>query len=108
MLCENVTLFWSCGTDCVKELTLRAYELVPEAYRQKLRNSRKENYQTHVELARTKEQVFDRRCSSKKIGSNYAKLRQLMLLEEFKRCIDSDVESLLDKKEVKTLERLLV
>ena len=50
--------FWSCGTDCVKELTLRAYELVPEAYRQKLRNSRKENYQTHVELARTKEQYL--------------------------------------------------
>ena len=28
-----------------------------------------------------------------------------MLLEEFKRCIDSDVKSLLDKKEVKTLEK---
>ena len=63
----------------VKELILKAYKLVPEAYR----NCRKENDQTHVEFARTKEQLFDRWCSSKKIGSDYPKLRQLMLVEEF-------------------------
>ena len=59
----------------------KASELVPEAYRQKFGNCRKENDQTHVEFARTKEQLFDRWCSSKKIGSAYPKLRQLMLLE---------------------------
>ena len=75
--------------DLVKELILKAYELVPEAYRQKFRNCRKENDQTHVEFARTKEQLFDRWCSSKKIGSDYPKLRQLTLVEEFKRCINS-------------------
>ena len=84
---------------------LKAYELVPEAYRQKFRNCRKENDQTHVEFARTKEQLFDRWCSSKKIGSDYPKLRQLMLVEEFKRCINSDVKSFLDEKEVETLEK---
>ena len=51
----------------VKELILKAYQLVPEAYRQKLRNCREENDQTHVESASTKEQLFDRWCSSKKI-----------------------------------------
>ena len=91
--------------DKVKELILKAYELVPEAYRQKFRNCRKENDQTHVEFARTKEQLFDRWCSSKKIGSDYPKLRQLMLVEEFKRCINSDVKSFLDEKEVETLEK---
>ena len=35
------------------------YELVPEAYRQKFRNCKKENEQTHVEFARTKEQLFE-------------------------------------------------
>ena len=90
--------------DKVKELILKAYELVPEAYRQKFRNCRKENKQTHVEFARTKEQLFDRWCSSKKIESDYPKLRQLMLVEEFKRCINSDVKSFLDEKEVETLE----
>ena len=58
----------------VKELIIKAYELVPEAYRQKFRNCRKENDQTHVEFARTKEQSFDRWCSSKKTGSDYPKL----------------------------------
>ena len=28
-----------------------------------------------------------------------------MLIEEFKRCIDSDVKSFLDEKEVETLEK---
>ena len=101
----QISLEQSSDYDKVKELILKAYELVPEAYRQKFRNCRKENDQTHVEFARTKEQLFDRWCSSKKIGSDYPKLRQLMLVEEFKRCINSDVKSLLDEKEVETLEK---
>ena len=59
---------------------------------QKFRNCRKENDQTHIEFARTKEQLFDR-WSSKKVGSDHAKLRQLMLVEEFKMCINSDIKS---------------
>ena len=101
----QLSLEQSSDYDKIKELILKAYELVPEAYRQKFRNCRKENDQTHVEFARTKEQLFDRWCSSKKIGSDYPKLRQLMLLEEFKRCINSDVKSFLDEKEVETLEK---
>ena len=91
--------------DKVKQVILKAYELVPEAHRQKFRNCRQENDQTHVEFARTKVQLFDRWCSSKKIGSDYPKLRQLMLAEEFKRCINSDVKSFVDEKEVETLEK---
>ena len=101
----QLSLEQSSDYDQVKELILKAYELVPEAYRQKFRNCRKEHEQTHVEFARTKEQLFDRWCSSKKIGSDYPKLRQLMLVEEFKRCINSDVKSFLDEKEVETLEK---
>ena len=101
----QLSLEQSSDYDKVKEVILKAYELVPEAYRQKFRNCRKENDQTHVEFARTKEQLFDRWCSSKKIGSDYPKLRQLMLVEEFKRCINSDVKSFLDEKEVETLEK---
>ena len=101
----QLSLEQSSNYDKVKELILKSYELVPEAYRQKFRNCRKENDQTHVEFARTKEQLFDRWCSSKKIGSDYPKLRQLMLVEEFKRCINSDVKSFLDEKDVETLEK---
>ena len=76
----QLTVQQSSSYDTVKELILKAYELVPEAYRQKFRNCKKENEQTHVEFARTKEQLFDRWCSSKKIGSDHEKLRQLMLV----------------------------
>ena len=64
----------------------------------------KKHDQTHVEFARTKEQLFDRWCSSKKVGSDHAKLRQLMLVEEFKRCIHSDVKAFLNEREVENLE----
>ena len=100
----QLSLEQSSDYDKVKELILKGYELVPEAYRQKFRDCRKEHDQTHVEFARTKEQLFDRWCSSKKVGSDHAKLRQLMLVEEFKRCINSDVKSFLDEKEVETLD----
>ena len=84
--------------ESVKELILKGYELVPEAYRQKFRNCIKDSNQTHVEFARNKEQLFDRWCCSKKIDQNYDKLRQLMLVKEFKRCTQSDVKTFLDEK----------
>ena len=90
--------------ETVKELILKGYELVPEAYRQKFRNCKKDSNQTYAEFARSKEQLFDRWCCSKKIDQNYDKLRQLMLVEEFKRCIQSDVKTLLCEKQVETLE----
>ena len=90
--------------ETVKELILKGYELVPEAYRQKFRNCKKDSNQTHVEFARSKEQSFDRWCCCKKIDQNYDKPRQLMLVEEFKRCIQSDVKTFLDEKQVETLE----
>ena len=93
----QLTVEQSSSYDTVKVLILKAYELVPEAYRQKFRKCKKVNEQTHVEFARTKEQLFDRRCSSKKIGSGHENIRQLMLVEEFKRCINSDIKSFLDE-----------
>ena len=90
--------------EIVKKLIFKGYELVSEAYRQKFRNCKKDSNQTHVEFARNKEQLFDRWCCSKKIDQNYDKLRQLLLVEEFKRCIQSDVKTFLDEKQVETLE----
>ena len=100
----QLSLEQSSDYDKVKVLNLKAYELVPEAYRQKFRDCRKEPNQTHVEFARTKEQLFDRWCSSKKVGSDHEKLRQLMLVEEFKWCINSDVRAFLNEKEVDNLD----
>ena len=71
----------------VKNAILKAYELVPEAYRQKFRNYRKQESQTHVEFAHEKEVYFDRWCNSREVGTDFEKLRQVILIEEFKRCL---------------------
>ena len=62
----------------------------------------------HDEFAKKNEQLFDRGCSSQKRGSDSSELRQLVLVEEFKRCVSSDDKSSLDEKEVETAEKLLV
>ena len=90
--------------DTVKELILKGYELVPEAYRQKFRSCEKLSYQTYVEFARSKEQLFDRWCYSQKVDKDHDKLRQLILIEEFKRCIHSDVRTFIDEQKAETLE----
>ena len=59
----------------VKEAILKAYELVPEAYRQKFRNYLKYDSKTHVEFAREKENLFNRWCHSKEIGQDFKKLK---------------------------------
>jgi len=89
--------------DTVKEVILKGYELVPEAYRQKFRNCEKQSNQTFVEFARTKEQLFDRWCDSKKIKKEYKKLRELFLVEEFKRCIHVDIRTFINEQQAKTL-----
>ena len=63
------------------------YELVPETYRQKFRKCRKENDQTYVDFARTKEQLFDRWCSSKKNTKNHTKNEPVLSAPNFaKEC----------------------
>jgi len=77
---------------------LRTYGLVPEACRQKFRSLTKHDSQTYLEFARRKEVLFDRWCTAKVVGKNFNKLKQLMLVEEFKKCLHSDVKMYLDKQ----------
>ena len=90
--------------DNVKELVLKAYELVSEAYHQKFRNCENLRYQTYVEFAASKEQLFDRWCHSQKVDRNHDKLRQLISMEEFKSCIYSGVRTFIDEQKTETLE----
>ncbi|VDH97949.1 Hypothetical predicted protein [Mytilus galloprovincialis] len=64
--------------DTVKQEVLKAYELVPEAYRQKFRSYKKFDSQTYVEFAREKEDLFDKWLTSKKTDNNFDNLRQLI------------------------------
>ncbi|VDI17279.1 Hypothetical predicted protein [Mytilus galloprovincialis] len=89
--------------DMVKQEVLKAYELVPEAYRQKFRSYKKFDSQTYVEFAREKEDLFDKWLTSKKTDNNFDNLRQLMLLEEFKQCVHLDLKTHLDDKTVESI-----
>ena len=92
----------------VKDSILKAYELVPEAYRQKFRNYLKYDSKTHVEFAREKENLFNRWCHSKEIGQDFKKLKQMVLLEEFKGKVQSDIRSHLDEQKVEELEKAAI
>ncbi|KAK3101863.1 hypothetical protein FSP39_006857 [Pinctada imbricata] len=94
--------------DKVKDTILRAYQLVPEAYRQKFRKYKKFENQTYVEFAREKEDLFDQWFRSKKIPNSFDNLRQIILIEEFKECVHQDLRTHLEDKNVKTLEEAAV
>ena len=93
----------SADYDYVKKVIMQAYELVPEAYRQKFRNATKMPHDTHVEFAREKETLFDRWCTSKQVDKSFEKLRQLVLLEEFKRRVSFQIKTHLDEQKVEDL-----
>ena len=92
----------------VKEAILKAYELVPEAYRQKFRNYLKYDSKTHVEFAREKKNLSNRCCHSKEVGQHFKKLKQMVLLEEFKDKIWPDIRSHLDEQKVEELEKAAI
>ena len=94
--------------DQVKAAILKAYELVPEAYRQRFRALQKQYGQTHVEFAAEKEKVFDRWLLSLEVGHDYEKLRQVMLLEEFKRSLHPDVRTHLNERQTTELHAAAV
>lgn len=64
---SSLSLEQSAVYDTVKTSILHAYELVPEAYRQRFRNYTKSDRQTFVEFAREKENMFVRWCASKQV-----------------------------------------
>lgn len=91
----------------VKAAILRAYELVPEAYLQKFRNHKKLASQTYVEFVREKGTLFDKWCSSCKV-SDYKSLREMLLVEQLKRCLPDRMVVYLNERMVSTLSCAVV
>ncbi|PFX24909.1 Transposon Ty3-I Gag-Pol polyprotein [Stylophora pistillata] len=100
----QLTVEQASNYDTVKELIRKGYELVLEAYRKKFRKCLRMSNQTYIEFARTKEQLFDRWCSLQKVDKDHDRLRQVVLIEEFKRCIHSDVRTFINEQKAETLE----
>lgn len=87
----------------VKEVVLKAYELVPEAHRQKIRALCKGAQQSFSELARDLRIQFDRWCSSSH-ADTYEALYELMLLEQFKNTLSEEVAVFITERNIKTAE----
>ena len=84
----------------LKRLVLREYELRPEAYRLKFRKNRKlSDSETYVDYLRAKKLDLDKWLDSSDIKDVYLKLYDLILLEEFKRQLPSEVKVHLDDKD---------
>lgn len=103
----SLTLEQSAYYDIVKAAILRAYELVPEAYRQHVRNYSKGEKQTFVEFGREKEILFDRWCASQKVETK-EDLQQLILLEELKNCVPEAVALYLSEQRVQNVNTAAV
>ena len=92
----------------MKNTILKAYELVPEAYRQQFRSSQKQNSQTFTDFSREKEAQLDRWCTAKEVGRDFDKLCQLILLEEFKGSLPPQVKTYLDERKVENLHQAAI
>ncbi len=74
----------------VKAVVLKAYERVPEFYRQQFRNWKKSEKQSHVEFARDLQMHFSRWCSAVEV-SDFEGLCNLIVLEQFKNSVPNRV-----------------
>lgn len=106
-VCSTLSLEESLKYESMKSAILRAYELVPEAYRQKFRGHKKNSTQTFVEFARDKGILFDKWCTASKVR-DFNELRELVLLEEFKGCLSDRVVVYLNEQKVTLLSHAAV
>lgn len=101
-VCSALPIESSLDYDIVKSAVLRAYELVPEAYRQKFRTHSKTVNQTYVEFVREKRVLFEKWCLASKVTS-LEDLQELILLEDFKNCVPTKIVVHLNEQKVSML-----
>ncbi|KAK3869405.1 hypothetical protein Pcinc_025278, partial [Petrolisthes cinctipes] len=90
--------------ETVKEEVLKAYALVPEAYRQRFRGIARKYDETHLEFARNKRDTFTRWLRSKGVNS-YETLFELILMEDFLSSVTRDVSLYLLDRDFETVEK---
>ena len=91
--------------DEVKSVILKAYELRPEAYRQKFRNYRQNEKQTFVEFADKQSILFDNWVRSENVDTGYDNLRELVLKKQLNSCLPEDIKTYLAEKAPENLKK---
>ncbi|KAK0153503.1 Retrovirus-related Pol polyprotein from transposon 412 [Merluccius polli] len=93
--------------DIVKQAVLKCYELIPEAYRQRFRDWRKGEEQTHTEVARELSSFFNRWLAAEGVET-FDALRDLLILEQFKNILPERITVYVNEHEVKTVAEAAV
>ncbi len=106
-VCSVLPVEKSLDYDVIKTTVLHAYELVPEAYRQKFRAHVKTDKQTFVEFAREKQTLIDKWCAASKV-TTFEDLKELILLEDFKRCVPETLVVHLNEQKMVSLSAAAV
>ena len=106
-VCASLTLDQSLEYETVKKSILRAYQLVPEAYRQQFRSTEKPADQSYVEFAQLKSVLFNKWCTASKVA-DFEQLRELILLEEFKNCIPERIVMYLNEQKVDSVSQAAI
>ena len=87
--------------DLVKSAVLKAFELVPEAYRKRFRTWRKMEGKTHLESARDLSCSFARWCAALKV-TDFEGLCDLIVLEQFKNTLPEHIANYVGDRKVTT------
>ena len=85
----------------VKSAVLKAYELVPEAYRQRFRLWERRNGQTYVEFARDISNNFKRWLSALDV-TTFEELCDLVIFEQFKNMLPRWIATYISERRVTT------
>ena len=92
----------------MKKHILNAYELVPESYRAKFRSLTRINDETYVEFAQKKSKTFQRWLDSRNIDGDFDKLKNLVLVEEFKKQLPTEIRTHLNDLDIHDLKTCAV
>ena len=85
----------------LKNAILKVYELVPEAYRQRFRDLTKKEGQSFVEFAQKKKEFLDKWLKAMEVDT-MDKMKELMLIEDFKEMVSKDLRLYLEECKVQT------
>ena len=53
----------------------------------------------------TKEALFNKWCASQQVGNSFDRIKQLVLLEEFKKCVPTPMKTHLEEQKINKLQR---
>ena len=88
--------------DSVKAAVLKAYEMVPESYRQRFRRGRREDKQSCLEFSRDLVNSFNRWRMASGAGT-FEDLCDLMILEQFKNAVPGRIATYVTEQQVTTV-----